>query len=198
MVRVGIIELQGDFLEHEQILRELGVETVRIKGPNDLRSVDALVIPGGESTVIGRLMVRSGLIDAVRELSRGGMPIMGTCAGAILLAKKVTDRVVGETNQPTLALMDITVVRNYFGRQRDSFIARVRIEDVGEVEAAFIRAPAIVGAEGDARITGFIEHPRVGKVGVSATQRNMIALTFHPEITGDTKVYKYFINLVRK
>lgn len=103
MVRVGIIALQGDFLEHEQILRELGVETVRVKEPNDLRGVDALVIPGGESTVIGRLMVRSGLINAVRELSRGGMPIMGTCAGAILLARKVSDRVVGETNQPTLA-----------------------------------------------------------------------------------------------
>lgn len=198
MVKVGVLAVQGDFLEHIQILRELGVEAVQVKRQEDLRGVDALIIPGGESTTIGKLMALNKLDEAVIDYSRNGMPIMGTCAGAILLAKSVTDKVVGVVNQPTLKLMDIKVVRNYFGRQRDSFIAKVHLEEIGEVEVAFIRAPAIVEAWGDARITGFIDHPKVGRTGVAAKQGSMIALAFHPEITGEVRVYKYFIGMVRR
>ncbi|MEM0027034.1 MAG: hypothetical protein QXT53_04360 [Ignisphaera sp.] len=105
---------------------------------------------------------------------------------------------MGETNQPTLELMDINVIRNIFGRQKNSFVARVYIDEIGDVIAAFIRAPGIVEAWNEARITGYIERPLTGKIGVAAKQGNLIALTFCPEITGDDKVYRYFIGLVKR
>lgn len=198
MVRVGVLALQGDFLEHVQILRELsGVEPVTVKRPADLMAVDSLIIPGGESTTIGSLLQVRGLGERIVELAERGLPIMGTCAGAVLLAKRVTDRVVGETGQYTLGLMNIEVLRNAFGRQRDSFVAEVEVEGIGRVRAAFIRAPAIRSAWQPARITGFLNHPVAGSVGVAALQGSILALTFHPEVTGERRVYEYFISLVR-
>lgn len=197
-MKIGILALQGDFLEHAEILRDLGVEAIYVKNPVDLRGVDGIIIPGGESTTIGTLIQLRGLSEPLRELARSGTPLMGTCAGAILLAKKVVDRVVGETGQYTLELMDIRVVRNAFGRQKNSFIARVNLEGIGEVEGVFIRAPAIIETWGSARILGYVEHPASGKVGVAAQQDNMLALTFHPEISGDVKVYKYFIRMTKR
>lgn len=116
MVRVGILALQGDFLEHFEVLRDLGVEAIYVRKPRDLENVDALIIPGGESTTIGSLIQYAGLAPAITRFAEEGKPILGTCAGAILLAKKVIDRVVGETGQFTLGLMNIAVVRNAFGR----------------------------------------------------------------------------------
>jgi len=182
LVRVGVLALQGDFLEHVQILRELdGVEPVAVKRVDDLSSVDALIIPGGESTTIGSLIVARGLADKIASLAESGTPIMGTCAGAVLLAKSVSDKTVGPTDQFTLKLMNIEVVRNAFGRQR----------------AAFIRAPEIKNAWPPARITGFIDYPGMGRVGVSAQQDSLLALAFHPEITGEKRVYEYFLRLVK-
>jgi 5'-phosphate synthase pdxT subunit len=182
-----------------QILREIdGVEPVLVKKPSDLVAVDSLVIPGGESTTIGSLLQVRGLGERIVELAEGGLPIMGTCAGAILLAKRVADRVVGETGQYTLGVMNIEVLRNAFGRQRDSFIAEVEVEGIGRVRVAFIRAPAIMSAWNPARITGYLNHPTAGSVGVAATQGNLLALTFHPEITGERRVYEYFISLSRR
>ncbi|MEL9941131.1 MAG: pyridoxal 5'-phosphate synthase glutaminase subunit PdxT [Ignisphaera sp.] len=198
MARIGVLALQGDYLEHYQVLKGLGIEARYVKTPSDLRNIDALIIPGGESTTIGKLMAIKGMVDAVREFVRSGSPVMGTCAGAIVMAKKVFDRVLGETNQPTLELMDINVIRNIFGRQKNSFVARVYIDEIGDVVVAFIRAPGIAEAWNGARITGYIEHPQIGKIGVAAKQGNLIALTFHPEITGDDKVYRYFIGLVKR
>lgn len=198
MVKIGVLSLQGDFLEHIQILREMNVEVSKVKKPNDLVDLDALIIPGGESTTIGRLMEMRGLVDPVREFAKEARPIMGTCAGAVLLAKSAVDKQVGEVGQPLLALMDIKVVRNFYGRSKKSFIARVHIEEIGDVEAAFIRAPAIVEAWNDAKILGFIEHPDLGKTGVAAKQGNILAITFHPEITGDKKIYKYLVELAKK
>lgn len=194
MTCVGVLALQGDFLEHVQLLKELpNVEVVAVKSRADLGKVDALVIPGGESTTIGELMKVKGLDKEIIDFARSGRPVVGVCAGAILLAKKVADRVVGETGQPTLGLMDIGVLRNAFGRQRESFEAEVEVEGVGRVRAIFIRGPAIVEAWGDARIVGYVEHPTVGKVGAVAAQGNMLAVAFHPEISGDTRIYEFAI-----
>lgn len=199
MVVVGVLGLQGDFLEHVQLLARIsGVRPLLVKSPRDLAGVDALIIPGGESTTIGKLMRVRGLDAAVAELAREGRPLMGTCAGAVLLAKKVRDRAVGETGQPLLELMDIAVMRNAFGRQRESFETEVFVEGVGRVRGVFIRAPAIVESWGDARIVGLVKHPGVGSVGAVAAQRNMLAVTFHPELTGDTRIYEHLLSLSRR
>lgn len=198
MVRVGVISLQGDFLEHLEILREVGAEPVRVKSAADLKGLDALIIPGGESTTIGSLMRARELENPIRELAQSGLPVMGTCAGAILLAKKVADRVVGETGQPVLGLMDIAVIRNAFGRQKNSFIAELEFEGVGKVKAAFIRAPAIVEAWGSARIVSRLNHPKLGSLGAAAIQNSVLALTFHPEVTGERRIYSFFLSMVKK
>ncbi|MCS7106549.1 MAG: pyridoxal 5'-phosphate synthase glutaminase subunit PdxT [Acidilobaceae archaeon] len=198
MVTVGVLALQGDVLEHLQLLEELGVRAKAVKRPRDLAGVEGLVIPGGESTTIGGLLIASGLVEPIRELAEKGVPILGTCAGAILLASRVKDRVVGETSQPLLGLMDIAVVRNAFGRQRESFIAELEVERVGRLKVAFIRAPAIAEAWGRSRITGYVDHPELGRVGAAAEQGNMIAVTFHPEITGERRLHQYFVERIKR
>jgi 5'-phosphate synthase pdxT subunit len=198
MVKVGVLAVQGDFLEHLEILREAGVESVYVKKVDDLYKIDALIIPGGESTTIGSLINFRNLAEPIIRLADSGVPIMGVCAGAITLAKKVVDRVVGETNQFTLGLMNISVIRNIFGRQKNSFRTRVHIENIGEIDAAFIRAPGIIDAWEPAKIIGYIDHPTTGRVGVAAVQNNLIAITFHPEITGDTKIYNFLLKMIKK
>jgi len=197
-VKIGILALQGDYLEHAQLLKELGVEAVYVKRSEQLREIKALIIPGGESTTIGNLISQMGLSQAIVEYAEEGNPVLGTCAGAIILAKKVIDRVVGETGQFTLGLMNVAVTRNAFGRQNESFEATVYIEDLGDVRAAFIRAPVISDAWSPAKITGYIDHPAIGRVGVAAKQGSLIAISFHPEITGDKKMYEYLISLAKK
>lgn len=199
MVVVGVLSLQGDFLEHIQLLATMSnVKPKHVKMPRDLSDVDALIIPGGESTTIGRLMKIKGLDKAVVDFAREGRPVMGTCAGAILLAKSVVDRVVGKVNQPILELMDIAVVRNAFGRQRESFETNVLVEGLGSIKVVFIRAPAIIDAWGDAKIISYIDYPDIGRVGAVAVQRNMLAVAFHPEISGDTKLYEHLISMSRR
>ena len=197
-MKIGILALQGDYLEHAQLLKELGVEAVYVKRSEQLREIKALIIPGGESTTIGNLISQMGLSQAIVEYAEEGNPVLGTCAGAIILAKKVIDRVVGETGQFTLGLMNVAVTRNAFGRQNESFEATVYIEDLGDVRAAFIRAPVISDAWSPAKITGYIDHPAIGRVGVAAKQGSLIAISFHPEITGDKKMYEYLISLAKK
>lgn len=195
-MKIGVLALQGDFHEHIEMLNEIGgVEPVRVKRTNDLRNIDALILPGGESTTVGRLMHTLGLSE---ELARLGLPIMGTCAGLILLASRVTDRVVGETGQYTLGLMNIEVVRNVFGRQSDSFITEIQVEGIGKVKGAFIRAPGIKNSWPPARVIAYLDHPSTGAVGVIAEQDNLLALSFHPEITGEKRIYEHFIEKAKK
>lgn len=198
MPRIGVLGLQGDFLEHVQILRGIeGVAPLVVKSARDLGGVDALVIPGGESTVIGRLLELRGLGTAVADLVRGGIPVLGTCAGAILLAEKARDREVGETGQPLLRIMSISVLRNAFGRQASSFEAELDFEGLGRVRGAFIRAPVIEGAWGGARIVSRLRHPALGEVGAAAVQGNSVAVTFHPEIVGETKIHRLLADMAR-
>lgn len=199
MVVVGVLGLQGDFLEHLQMLESIdGVKGAIVKTEKDLKGIDALILPGGESTTIGRLMEKAGLKEAMAEVIRGGMPVLGTCAGLILLAKKVKDRIVGEVDQPTLALMDLSVMRNGFGRQRESFEAEVNIKDVGKVPGVFIRAPIIDNLWGKAEPIGSVQHPTLGNVIVAAKQENMLGVAFHPEIGDDSKIHKMLITMAKR
>ncbi|WP_052885872.1 pyridoxal 5'-phosphate synthase glutaminase subunit PdxT [Vulcanisaeta distributa] len=199
-MRVGVLALQGDVEEHEYAIKraseELGinVDIIRVKKTEQLSDLSALVIPGGESTTIGSLARRVGLLDRLRDSIINGLPTLGTCAGAIFMAREVRDSVVGETGQPILGVMDIAVVRNAFGRQRDSFETDLSIDGIGTVRAVFIRAPAIVRAWGNARALAYVKHPRLGNVIAAAQEGDMMATAFHPELT-TTKVHKYLLEL---
>ncbi len=191
-MKVGILALQGDIEEHEQAIRDssrsLGceVDIVRVKRPSDLHDLSGILIPGGESTTIWKLS-QGELMLALRDEILNGLPAMGTCAGAIFMAKEVKDRVVGETGQGVLGLMDITVIRNYYGRQRESFEIDLELDGIGRVRAVFIRAPAIVRIWGKAKALSELNgtYPAV-------IQDNMVALTFHPELV-TSKVHEWFI-----
>lgn len=194
MVRIGVLGLQGDYLEHHQMLRRLNVETVDVRLPSHLEGVDGLIIPGGESTTIGALAERYGLMEPLRRIAEAGVPIWGTCAGMIFLARDVG------RPQPTLGLMDIRVRRNAFGRQIDSFEvdleipALARIGDPRPFHAVFIRAPLIEAAGPDVEVLARLEDGTI----VAAQQGHLLATAFHPELTDDTRFHRYFLEIVRQ
>jgi 5'-phosphate synthase pdxT subunit len=187
--RIGVLALQGAFVEHITGLKKLKVEALAIRSVQDLRSLDGLIIPGGESTTIGRLMVPYGFIGALRELSHNGFPIFGTCAGMILLAKSVLG-----LGLETIGTMDIKVRRNAFGRQVDSFEASLSVPVLGEAPfpAVFIRAPSIVEAEPEVQILACLPDG----TPVAARQRNLLVSAFHPELTSDLRFHAYFLDVV--
>jgi 5'-phosphate synthase pdxT subunit len=180
----GILALQGDFDKHKKILSKLGTKTKLIKLPEDLTGIDGLIIPGGESTTIGRLMTSFDLIEPLKELITGGLPVYGTCAGTILLAEKIED-----CNQVKLGLMNITVSRNAYGRQVDSFETDIRLKiDSQPFRCVFIRAPIITGTGSGVNIMGeYNNNP------VLVREKNMLASTFHPELTDNIAVHRYFL-----
>jgi 5'-phosphate synthase pdxT subunit len=186
---IGVLALQGDFAEHMATLTRIGVDTREVRKAGDLEGVDALIIPGGESTTIGKLMARYGLDEAIRARAKQGMPIYGTCAGLILLAKEIEG-----SDQPRLGLMDIAVIRNAFGRQIESFEADIPFAPTPEqpVRGVFIRAPIV------ARVGAGVQTLSVfdGKI-VAVQQGNLLATAFHPELTDDTRVHRYFLSLVK-
>ena len=187
---VGVLALQGDFREHRVILERLGVATREVRHLADLQGIDGLVIPGGESTTIGKLMVEYGLMEAIRRLSRAGKPIYGTCAGLIMLARST----VGPCHQPLLELMDIVARRNAFGRQVHSFEVDLEAPAFGvePLRAVFIRGPWIESAGPAVQVLA--EHKGHG---VAAVQDDLLVTAFHPELTGDTRVHEYFLQMVR-
>jgi len=197
-MRIGVVAIQGDIEEHiialERTLaeREAQGEVVRIKHRGLVKSCDALVIPGGESTTIGRLMQREHILSEVKTATEDHeIPILGTCAGMVLLAKE-GDEEVAKTGQPLLGLMDVKVKRNAFGRQRESFEVLLKMSIFEEpFPAVFIRAPAFTRAAEQVEVLATF-----GELIVAAKQRNMIALSFHPELTDDRRIHHYFLNLV--
>ncbi len=203
-MNIGILALQGDYIEHVEIARKalqaknISGEVVTVKDKSSLKSIDAIIIPGGESTVIGRLLEKTNMIEDLRETIAGGLPTLGTCAGAILMAKKVRDKVVGETRQPILGVMSIGVLRNAFGRQRESFEMDLDIRGYGRVRAAFIRAPAIVELWGRAEELSGFDYSEIGRVTAVAVEGSMIASIFHPEITGETLLHEILIDMVKR
>ena len=188
---VGVLALQGDFREHCAILEGLGVATREVRHLADLQGVDGLVIPGGESTTIGKLMVEYELVEAIRSLSRAGKPIYGTCAGLIMLARSTVDH----SRQPLLRLMDIVVRRNAFGRQVHSFEVDLEAPAFGAepLRAVFIRGPWIESAGSDVKVLAEYQGH-----GVAAVQGDLLVTAFHPELTGDTRVHEYFLQMVRR
>jgi pyridoxal 5'-phosphate synthase pdxT subunit len=189
--RVGVLALQGDFAEHLQTLRGIGAEAVDVRRPEQLDDVDSLIIPGGESTTIGKLAERYGIISKLRERIAGGMPVWGTCAGAIFLAKDVPGH-----PHPILAAMDIAVERNAFGRQQDSFEADLIVPDIGGLpyHAIFIRAPKITKTAAAVETIAALDDGTV----VAARQGNLLATSFHPELTADDRFHRYFLSFGRK
>ncbi len=184
---VGILALQGDFAEHAAILRRLDADAREIRLPSDLEGIDRLIIPGGESTTISRLMEMYGLVEPIRAFA-AHRPVWGTCAGMIVMAKRATD-----LDREPLGLMDVTVIRNAFGRQLDSFETDLCIEDLPgpPLHAVFIRAPLIKDAGPAVKIMAQIE----GKGIVAAREGHLLATAFHPELTDDVRMHQYFLTL---
>ena len=182
----GVLALQGAFLEHERALQRVGVEAREVRLPADLEGLAGLIIPGGESTTIGKLMTTYGLVEPVREMARDGFPIWGTCAGMILLAHDI-----GGLTQPLIGVMNITVERNAFGRQLDSFEVGVDLPALGTLPfpAVFIRAPLILTVGEDVDVLGRLADGRI----VAARQANLLATAFHPELTADDRLHRYFV-----
>ncbi len=188
---IGILALQGDFREHEETLRRIGAPTQQVRLPKHLAQIDRLIIPGGESTTLGKLMVLYNLLDPIRERARRGMPLWGTCAGAILMAKHIAEG--RPEGQPALALMNITARRNAFGRQLDSFEANLSILPIGEepLRAVFIRAPLLEAPGAEVAVLATLEDGRI----VAVQQGRLLATCFHPELTGDERFHRYFLEL---
>ena len=190
-MKIGVLALQGDFAEHILMLKRLGAETAEVRLPENLKGLDGLIIPGGESTTIGKLATDFGLMEPLREFGKSHA-IWGTCAGAIFLSKDVS------RHQPLLGLMDIKVARNAFGRQVDSFEADLDIHELKQAtdtshpyHAVFIRAPIIESVSGDAKILSSLSDGRI----VAAQEGHLLATSFHPELTADTRFHEYFLSL---
>lgn len=188
-MRVGVLALQGTFVEHIDLLRQLSVDAPPIRLPNDLDTLGGLVIPGGESTTMLRLMRTFGLLEPIRRMAQRGLPIWGTCAGMILLAK-----IVSNYEMETLGLMDVKVRRNAFGSQIDSFEADLEVPRAGKepFHAVFIRAPVIEEAAAGVEIVARLPDSTI----VAARQGFLLACAFHPEFTHDLRFHRYFLSMV--
>lgn len=185
---IAILAMQGAFLEHGQMLDRLGVEHFEIRKKEDLnRPFDGLILPGGESTVMRKLLIELDIFDTLKEKIEKGLPVFGTCAGLILLAGQVEDGV------PCFGTMDIRAKRNAYGRQLGSFYTEEEMKDLGQIPMTFIRAPYIAEVYGDAETLALAD----GKV-VAARQKNQLATAFHPELNEDTGVHEYFIRMIRE
>ena len=190
-MRIGVLALQGAFIEHEKILEKIGVETFEIRKKSDLsnavsdNSIDGLIIPGGESTTIGKLLHDLNLFDDIKKLISDGLPTFGTCAGLILLAKKIEN-----DDHVHLGLMDIKVKRNAYGRQLGSFFTENEFKHVGKVPMTFIRAPYITETGKNVEILSEVD----GNI-VAAKENNILVTSYHPELNDDLQVHKFFISM---
>lgn len=187
--RIGVLALQGDVLEHLRVLAGVGARPSRVRRVEHLDEIDGLVLPGGESTTIGKLLGLTGMLDPLRERIADGFPVFGTCAGMILLA----DRLRQDFEQPLLGGLGVEVERNAFGRQVDSFDTTLAVDGIGEVDASFIRAPRVTEVlADDVRVLASVgEHPVVVERGA------LLASAFHPEVTGDHRLHERFVSSVR-
>ncbi len=199
-LNIGVLAVQGDVSENimttKMALEELGIEGIvnEIKYPEQISELDGMIIPGGESTVIGQLSLVNGSLKQIKEKIESGMPVLGICAGMILLSKRVKDRVVGDMDQPLLDLLDVKIERNTFGRQRDSFESEISMEKIGipKFQGVFIRAPSIVETGKNVDIIS-----KFNEKIVAVKQGNIIGTSFHPELTDDLSLHKYFVNTIR-
>lgn len=192
-MNIGVLALQGDFIEHQKMLNQLGARVTLVRLPQHLQGLDGVIIPGGESTTIGKLAVEFGLMEPLREFARDHA-VWGTCAGAIIISKDIG------RNQPLLGLMDITVRRNAFGRQLDSFETELDVPVLKEVDpddrpfpAVFIRAPLIEKTNGTTTVLATLKDGTI----VAARQNRWLATSFHPELTADDRFHRYFMEMAK-
>lgn len=188
-MKIGILALQGAFIEHKYILDKLNIESFEIREKKDLlKEMDGLILPGGESTVMGKLLKEEGMFDIIKEKIENGLVVFGTCAGMILLAKDIDN-----DDRRHLALMDIKVKRNAYGRQLGSFVTKSEFKGLGEVEMVYIRAPYVEEVSENVEVLAVYDN----KI-TAVRQKNMLATAFHPELTQDLSVHKYFIEMVKE
>ena len=199
-INIGVLAVQGDVAENilatKMALEELGLDGIvnEVKTPEQISELDGLVIPGGESTVIGTLSLVNGSLKKIKEKIASGMPVFGICAGMIVLSKKAKDRVVGEMDQPLLDYLDVKIERNAFGRQKDSFESVISMDKIGisKFLGVFIRAPSILETGKDVQVLA-----KFNEKIIAVKQGNVIGTSFHPELTGDISLHKYFVNLIK-
>lgn len=187
---VGVLALQGAFREHAAAVGRLGVEAREVRQLKDMSGIDAMIIPGGESTTMGKLLVDWGMLDPLRERIEKGMPVYGSCAGLILLCREIEN-----SDQPRLGVLDATVRRNAFGRQVDSFETDLEMPELGPLpfQAVFIRAPVLIGVGPKVRVLA-----KVKGQAVAVRQGNVLATSFHPELTPDVRLHRYFLEMCKK
>ena len=197
MPRVGVLALQGDVREHERALRAAGAVPVRVRGPDALDDLDGLVLPGGESTSMSRLLGLADLLAPLRTQVAAGLPVYGSCAGLVLLAEQVLD---GRPDQQGVGGLDVAVRRNAFGRQVDSFETDLPFAGVGEVHAVFIRAPWVERTGERAQVLARVPEDGTAAAGrvVAVRQGSVLATSFHPELTGDVRVHRLFVDMVKE
>lgn len=195
MTRIGILALQGDFREHALAVERLGAESRLVRLPRDLEGVDALILPGGESTVMGKLMVAYDVVEPLRKLLAQGIPTWGTCAGMILLSRETDNALAG---QPLLASMNMRTRRNAFGAQRESFETMLDVPAIGSepYHAVFIRGPVVEQIGEGVEVLARIAAPEPNIVAVR--QNLLLATAFHPEVTGDLRFHEYFLGMVQR
>jgi 5'-phosphate synthase pdxT subunit len=199
-MQIGVLAIQGDVQENviatKKALDDLGIDgtVIGVKTADDVQKLDGLIIPGGESTTIGQLSLVNSSLRAIKEKIEQGMPVLGICAGLILLSKTADDRVVGKTNQPLLDLLDVKLERNSFGRQRESFEAKIVMDSINipNFNGVFIRAPSVSEASSDVEVLA-----KFNEKVVAIKKDNIIGTAFHPELTQDVSLHKYFVNLVK-
>ncbi|MGM9535175.1 MAG: pyridoxal 5'-phosphate synthase glutaminase subunit PdxT [Intestinibacter sp.] len=188
-MKIGVLAMQGAYREHLQMLKALGVEAIDVRYEEDIDNIDGLIIPGGESTTMGKLIKTLGLYNKLKSRIENGMPVWGTCAGMILLAKNIVNE-----NYNHLAVMDINVRRNAYGRQLGSFETKALVKGIGDnIEMVFIRAPYIESVGENIEILSTVD----GNI-VAAQEENMLVTSFHPELTEDLRMHKYFVDIVAK
>jgi len=200
-VNIGVLAVQGDVTENvmatKMAIEDLGIEgsVNEVKTPEQIAQLDALIIPGGESTVIGTLSLVNGSLKKIKEKIANGMPVLGICAGMILLSKKAKDRVIGEMDQPLLDFLDVKIERNAFGRQNDSFESDISLDKIGipNFQGVFIRAPSVIEVGKDVEVLA-----KFNENIIAVKQGNIVGTSFHPELTGNLDLHKYFVDLVRK
>ena len=198
---VGILALQGDvtenFMATMAALHDAGMDATvsQVKTPDQISKLDGLIIPGGESTMMGQLSMVNGAMNALKEIINGGTPVFGICAGMILLSKNSKDRVMGSTEQPLLDMLDVEIERNSFGRQKDSFQAEISLDPIGisSFQGVFIRAPAILTSGSDVTVLS-----KFNEKIIAVKQGNILATSFHPELTQDVSLHKHFVEMIKE
>ena len=198
---VGILALQGDvtenFMATMAALHDAGMDATvsQVKTPDQISKLDGLIIPGGESTMMGQLSMVNGAMNALKELIDGGTPVFGICAGMILLSKNSKDRVMGSTEQPLLDMLDVEIERNSFGRQKDSFQAEISLDPIGisSFQGVFIRAPAILTSGSNVEVLS-----KFNEKIIAVKQGNILATSFHPELTQDISLHKHFVEMIKE